>query len=332
MSYLRIFYPELISPVVAILFEILIIWLIAIVNILGVRTVGVVQIITTIIKLLPIILVMIIGAHFFHPEYISHSFNISGKSNLGAFSYAAMLTLWAFSGQETACIPASSVDDPNNIRRATIIGTIFLVLIYIFSTLLLMGMFPPQILSHLSSPFASAAGMVMGGWGHLFVVVCVVISCLGALNSGIMVEGQIPMAIAEDGLFPKIFAKRNRFNVPGFGLAIDAAIMSLFILLTSKADLVEQFQLVITIASVALLISYLYSAMAEVVLIAKARKCGENKDFDKMNITIAIAAAIYACWAIFGSGKEIIFYMTMMIFGSMFLYGFLCLYKAKIVK
>lgn len=330
MSYLKIIFPAIANPMVAPMIGILIIWTFALINIAGIRPIGVVQIVTTIIKLLPIILVIGIGAMYFHPQYITHSFNVSGKSNFNAFSYAAMLTLWAFVGQETACIPASSVTNPaRNIKLATIIGTVILVLVYIASTLAIMGLFAPASLTHSTSPFADAVAMLFGKWGHFFVVVCVVISCFGALNSGILVEGQIPMAIAEDGLFPKIFAKRNKGGVPGWGIAIDATLMSLFLLFTSRADLVEQFQLVITIASVATLIAYLYSAIAEVVMITRLRALGNTQAYNKTNIVIAVFAAIYAFWAIFGSGKEVIFYMTMMLFGSAFL--FILLRKHKTV-
>lgn len=323
MSYLHLLFPSLTNSVVASGVGIAIIWVIATINIIGIRPVGIVQIITTIIKLLPILLVIIIGAMYFHPQNITQHFNISGKSNFGAFSYAAMLTLWAFSGQETACIPAGAAENPErNIQLATIIGTVVLIIVYIFATLAIMGLFPAEILAHSSSPFADAIGMIFGRWGHLFVVICVVISCLGALNSGILVEGQIPMAIAEDGLFPKIFAKRNRGNSPGWGIAIDATLMSCFILLTNRANLAEQFQLVITIASVATLIAYLYSALAEIILITKMRRTGTKQAYNKTNIVIALFAAIYAFWAIFGSGMEIIFYMTMMLFASAILYTY----------
>lgn len=324
IGYLHLLFPTLTNPMIATIVGITIIWIFAGINILGVRTVGIVQIITTIIKLLPIILVVGIGFMHFHPEYITHSFNISGKSNLSAFSYAAMLTLWAFSGQETACIPAGSTHNPErNIRIATIAGTIALVVIYIITTLAVMGLFDPNILAHAKSPFADAMQMVFGYWGRLFVIICIIISCLGALNSGILVEGQIPMAIAEDGLFPKIFAKRNKGNAPGFAIAIDATLMSCFILLTSRSDMIEQFQLIITIASVATLIAYLYSAIAEIILIYKLRAEGKKQSYNKTNIAVAFFAAIYAFWAIFGSGMEIIFYMTMILFGSAFLYAFL---------
>lgn len=324
IGYMHLLFPQLNNPLLATLVGIIIIWTFAGINILGIRSVGIVQIITTIIKLLPIFFIVAIGFMHFHPQYITHSFNVSGKTNLSAFSYAAMLTLWAFSGQETACIPAGSSHNPErNIRIATIVGTIALVLIYIITTLAVMGLFSPDVLAHAKSPFADAMEMIFGQWGRLFVIICIIISCFGALNSGILVEGQIPMAIAEDGLFPKFFAKRNKGNAPYFAIIIDATLMSCFLMLTSKADMIEQFQLVITIASVATLIAYLYSALAEIILIYKLRTKGVMQPYNKTNIMVAFFAAVYAFWAIFGSGMEIIFYMTMMIFGSAILYAFL---------
>lgn len=319
IGYLKLFFPELVSPITATSIGISIIWLIAIINMTGIRPVGIFQIVTTIIKIIPILLVIGIGCYYFHPEYLTNSFNISGKSDLHAFSYAATLTLWAFVGMESACVPTKVIDNPEyNIRRATLIGTGVLAVLYIASSIIVMGIFPNEILAHSSSTFATTVGWIFGKWGEMFVVGCVVVSCLGALNSGLLLEGQVPMAAADDGLFPKIFSRRNKHGVPAWGLAIDATLMSLFIMLTSKANLVEQFQLVVTIASVATLIAYLYSAIAEIVLLSKEKKLAIYK---KTNIIIALLAAIYALWAIFGSGQEIMFYTTMLLFSSALVYA-----------
>jgi len=321
IGYLRIFFPDFISPTVAMFLGISIIWIMAIINMSGIRPVGVFQIITTIIKLIPILLVIGIGIYFFHPEYLTKSFNVSGESNFNAFSYAATLTLWAFVGVESGCVPVGATHNPRrNIHLAMLIGTAIIAVIYIASSIAVMGMFPADVLAHSSSPFAAAVGMVFGRWGQMFVVVCVVISCLGALNSGLLLESQVPMAAADDGLFPKIFARRNKAGVPGWGLAIDATLMSVFVMLTMRPNLVEQFQLVITVAAVATLIAYLYSAMAEVVLLSKERG---KIEFKKTNILVAVLAAVYAFWAIFGSGKEIIFYTAMLLLSSVILYAWL---------
>lgn len=326
ISYLRIFFPNLVDPMTASLVGIGIIWLMAIINISGVRTIGNVQIITTIIKLIPVLLIIGIGLCYFHPEYITQSFNVSSKSNFSAFSYAATLTLWGFVGMEAACIPVSSTTHAErNIRRATIIGILILAAIYITTSIAIMGLFPNAVLTHAVAPFAMAANLAFGGWGQLLVNICIVISCLGALNSGLLLEGQIPMAAADDGLFPKIFAKRNRFGMPAWGLFIDAALMSGFILLTMRPDLIDQFQLVVTVASVATLIAYLYSAIAEIVLLARKGEIA----YKKISASIAILGAIYAIWAIFGAGKEIIFYTAMLFFGSLLLYSYIFWQKQK---
>ncbi|MFA6408835.1 MAG: amino acid permease [Gammaproteobacteria bacterium] len=327
IGYLRIFFPDFISPHIAMFLGISIIWIMAIINMCGIRPVGVLQIVTTIIKLIPILIVIGIGIYFFHPEYLTKSFNISGESNFNAFSYAATLTLWAFVGVESGCVPVGATHNPRrNIHLAMLIGTAVIAVIYIASSIAVMGMFPPEVLAHSSSPFAAAVGMVFGRWGQMFVVVCVVISCLGALNSGLLLESQVPMAAADDGLFPKIFSRRNKAGVPGWGLAIDATLMSLFVMLTMRPNLVEQFQLVITVAAVATLIAYLYSAMAEVVLISKGN---DSAKFKKTNVLVAILAAVYALWAIFGSGKEIIFYTSMLLFSSILLYIYLINLEAR---
>lgn len=329
IAYLRIFFPELFNPFLANVIGISIIWLIAAINIAGIKPVGIVQIITTLIKLLPIVLVIIIGAYYFHPEYLTQSFNISHKSDLSAFSYAATLTLWAFVGMESACVPTGAIENPKrNIYLATIIGTVLLALVYIASSVVVMGALPLHDLIHSASPFASVTGMVFGKWGKIFIAFCVTISCLGALNSGLLLESQVPMAAADDNLFPKIFARRNQKGVPGWGLVIDATLMSIFVILTSRPNLADQFQLVITIAAVFTLVAYLYSSLAEIIILSK----NKQDKLRKTNLVVAILASIYAFWAIFGSGQKIVFYVALFLFLSLIVYVFWSWHEKKIIN
>ncbi|MBN1684391.1 MAG: amino acid permease [Gammaproteobacteria bacterium] len=320
IGYLSIFWPALKHPAISASVSIAILWLVTFINIIGVRSIGIFQLLTTILKFIPLILIGVLGWFYFHPHYLVESFNVTSRSNFSAISYAATLTFWAFIGLESATVPAGYVENPKrNIPLATLIGTVIAAIIYIGSSAAIMGMIPASILAKSSSPFAAAAHIIFGNWGEWFIAIGTIISCLGTLNGWILLQGQVPMAAADDNLFPKIFSKRNKAGIPAIGLMITTLLASVLLLLTSRADLVQQFQIIILIATLASLIPYLYTSMAQVILLKK----NKIKEHIKAYTIIAILACIYALWAIFGSGKDIIYYGSILIFTSIPLYAWL---------
>src|SRR4029077_11089077 len=121
---------------------------------------------------------------------------------------AATLTFWAFGGLESATVPAGAIDQPERtIPRATIIGTILAAILYIVSTVGVMSLVAPDALKVSPAPFADAARAFAGSRAADLVALGAAIACFGALNGWILIAGQIPLAIASDGLFPRAFAR-----------------------------------------------------------------------------------------------------------------------------
>lgn len=321
IGYLAVFWPILKYPAISCLFAIITVWILTFINIFGVRTAGITQLVTTILKLIPIGLIAIFGWWYFHPGFLTHNFNISHHSNFTAFSNAAALTLWSFIGVESATIPAAATKNPaRNIPLATFLGTLIAAVVYISSCTVIMGMIPAPILAQSTFPFAAAANIIFGHWGEWIIAIGAAVSCFGALNGWILLQGQVPMAAADDNLFPKIFAKRNKANVPAWGLIITSILMSILLLLTSSPDLVHEFKILILMAILATVIPYLYTTVAEIIVI-KRQKTTKNK----LHTVLAILASIYAFWIIFSSGMEIIFYGSIIFFISIPLYALVSL-------
>jgi basic amino acid/polyamine antiporter, APA family len=323
VGYLAVFWPSLHSPTARCIVEIMAIWLFTLVNINGVHSAGLVQLVTTILKLIPILLIGLFGWWFFHPEYLTGSFNVSGHSNFTATSTAATLTLWAFIGLESATVPADSVSNPRrNIPLATLMGTLIAAVAYIASSAAIMGMIPMDVLAKSTSPFAAAAGIIFGKWGVWVIAAGAAISCIGALNGWIMLQGQVAMAAADDKLFPAIFAKRNSKGVPAWGLAITSVLITALLLMANSPNLVNEFKLIALLATLATLIPYLYTTMAEIVIFKHHGGCFNSKHW--FNATVALLAGLYVFWAIFGSGREVIFYGSILVFSSVPLYAWIC--------
>lgn len=301
IGYLTNFFPALKIPMVSALAQIAVIWFFTYANILGPKMVGRMQSFTTIVALFPILGMAFIGWYWFHPQVYAAGWNVSGHTTFGAIGATLNLTLWAFIGVETASVSAAVVDNPKrNIPIATVGGVILAAVSYVLSSTVIMGMIPNKALIASSAPFADAAALALGPFAGSIVAGCAAIGCLGSLAGWTLLVGQTAKAAADDGLFPAIFAKTNRNDVPSTGLAIVAAIMTVQVLATISPTASEQFGKIASIAVIMTLLPYIYSAISIKVLGWHHLKDREYA----VSVFIGIVAAVYCLWALAGSDGE----------------------------
>jgi len=316
VSYLSVFIPTLAqNHWQAFAISVVTVWLLTVVNIIGVRSAGVIQLITTILKLVPLILLAVVGIFYIDFGNLS-DFNISGQSNFAALTGAASLTLWSFIGVESASIPAEDVEDPKRtIPRATIYGTLITAIVYILSTIAVMGLVPTHELAHSAAPYATAAYQIFGHWGEKLIAFGAMIATFGALNGWILLQGQVPRAAACDGLFPAAFKRLTKQHTPIVGLVISAILITVLLSLTLSQTLIQQFTFIIRLATLATLIPYLLTTMAQIIIFLNHREKFNPKHFTRSAI-IAILAFCYTFWAMMGSGQDIVFYGCLLFFAG----------------
>ena len=339
IGYLRVFFPILNSSEATTVGAIAFVWVLTLVNIIGIGRAGFLQLLTTIVKLIPLVLIILFGWAYFHLDYLKQPyFNLSNTSDWVAISHGASLTLWAFIGLEAATVPSGSVENPKrNIPLATLIGTGIGALVYILSSLVIMGMINPITLAKSTSPFADAAGIIFGHWGLMLIAIGAIVSCFGALNGWIMLQGQVAMAAAEDGLFPKIFAKKNHYDTPYLGQIISSLLITGLLLLQMSNNLISQFNLFILLAVFASVLPYLYTAVAQWRICSSlARTVPQQEDQSykntwkyKWDLLIALLAVVYSLWAIMSTGTEVLIDGMGLLLSSIVLYGLIRKFKSS---
>lgn len=305
VGYLAVFWGELeTNNLLAALVGIGVIWLLTAVNVMGTRESGAVQVATTILKFVPLAVIGVIGLFFFKSSNVTP---FAPDGTWSAISAAAPLTLWAFIGLESATVAAGEVKDPErNIPRATIYGTLAATVVYIIGTIAVMGVIPTETLAGSTSPFADAAGVMFGGSWEKVIALVALASTFGALNGWILLQGRVPLAAAEDGLFPEQFAKvHGERRTPVFGLVVSSVLVSGLMLMNYTKGLVEAFTFIILLATLTTLVPYAYSAAAQAHLYFTEREIFERGKFARDTVIAALAFA-YSIWAITGSGKDII--------------------------
>jgi basic amino acid/polyamine antiporter, APA family len=318
VGYLDPFAPSLVrNPVTAAAMALAAIWLLTAVNLRGVREAGRVQSVTTVLKVLPLVAVGIAGLFVLNPSHFA-LVDSSGSAVLSGASATATLTLWAFLGLESATIPASSVHDPRRtIPRATITGTTLAAGIYVVSTVGVMAVLPREALGASTAPFSDAARVLAGEWAGTLVALGAVISCFGALNGWILLTGQLPMAIASDGLFPRVFGTISARGVPARGIVISGVLATILIAMNYSRRLVDLFTFIILLATLSTLVPYVFSALATFIL----PENGETARPPRLGGAIVAALAFaYSLWAIAGAGAEVVYWGFLLLIAGLPVY------------
>ncbi|MGB5647373.1 amino acid permease [Muriicola sp.] len=306
VSALTVLFPILEeSSAVAVLTGLGAIWVLTWFNSRGVKNSGKMQLATTLLKLVPI-LVIIAGGFFFFDVNNFVPFNASEETNLGAIAITGTLTLYAFVGFESATVPADNVENPEKtIPQATMLGTLITTLVYILSTVVVMGMIPMEQLASSPAPFADAMRIMSGEIGEEIVAIGAAIAAFGALNGWILIQSQIARATAIDDMFPRIFKKENKKGAPVWGLIIGSILSSMIMLMNYTEGLVEQFKFMILLSMLCCLVPYIFSTAAY-VSIALQRNPGKGSR--PSVFILGTLTFFYAIWAVYGAGEEAVFW------------------------
>jgi len=311
VGYLTVFFPVLHTNAGLGAFVALAsVWALTVVNARGVRTAGYVQLVTTILKVIPLVVIGTVGFLFFQGDNFI-PFNASDGSSFSAISATAAITLFAFLGLESGTVPADQVEDPQRtIPRATIVGTVITAVIYVLSTMAVMGVIAPADLAQSTAPYADAAQSMFGTSGRYLIGAGAVIACFGALNGWILIQGQIPRAAAADGLFPRQFAKLSPQGTPVFSLVASSVLITILVGMNYTGGLVEQFTFIILLATLAALVPYAFCSAAALII-------GKGTRSD---VLFASVGFLYALWAIGGAGRDAVYWGFLMLLAGIPVY------------
>lgn len=302
VGYLSPLWGDL-HPLTNLLLEISIILFVMTLNLSGVRSAGRAELVFTLLKLLPLVIVPAAGLFFIKDTYFT-PFNPTQTPIIHALNGAALLTLWGFIGVESATTPAESVINPTKtIPRAIILGTFVVALVYILGSFVIMGIVPPDTLAHSKAPFADAAQIIFGGNWHLIISVAASIVCLGTLNAWVLTSGQIALGAAYDGHLPHFFTRKNNQGAPQWGLIISCLGMVPILILTLEQDLITQVNTIIDISVTAFLFIYVLSVLSYLKLFWKNKA---SKKIDFRSLLIGLLALLFCVWALMASGIKMV--------------------------
>src|SRR5262245_20523695 len=257
VGYAAVFFPVFMQPLPAFLLAQCVLWTFTVVNMAGVRAGGAVQTVTTVAKIVPLVLLAVV----LFPHADTGNLVPFAPKGWGALFPAIALVAWPYLGSETATIPAGEMKDARRtIRRAAFAGLGLAAVVYFLVAFSVALALPASEIAGSASPMAVAARHALGPWGEQIVTAGALISVAGILNGWILIASRLPQAAARDGYFPKDLERLSAAGAPVRSLVASGIVAGL---LTS------------TYFSRSLLAAYLFIALASTAtaLIAIALTC-----------------------------------------------------------
>ena len=299
VSYLSLFFPGVaVAPAV---FAIGCVWVLTIVNCLSIRAAGTVQVLTTLLKLLPLAAAIIISAAVLGSGEPVAAGPFDAKAiSASAITTSATLTLWAMLGFESAAVSARTVRDPaRTIPRATLAGTFVAGLVYLLACTGIALLLPADIAAQSNAPFADFAEAYVGREAAMAVGLFAAISALGALNGWVLVQGELPLAMARDGVFPRWFAKTSAAGTPVRVQILSSSLITFLIIANYSRSMSELFVFMALLSTAITLIAYLACSAAALRLM-KTHVIVSSRPL----VVTAILGLIYSIWTLYGAGAE----------------------------
>jgi APA family basic amino acid/polyamine antiporter len=302
-------------PLVTIAF----VWLLTLVNCYGVRAAGWVQAVTTLMKLSALLAVALLGVFLVRTDLVLQ--HAAVPLTLEGTTAAATLTMWAMLGLESATVPADKVKDPERtIPRATLLGTVLTALICALACSIVLVMVPSSRLANSNAPFAEAARAFWGDRSAALVTLFAAVSGFGALNGWILLHGELPYAMARDGVFPRVFARESARHTPTFALVSTSVLVTVLVLTSFHGSMVEVFTFMILLATSSNLVTYLVCALALLVLMRRGQLGGAGRGTPWLAVAGVLGGA-FSLWAIFGAGRSAILWGLVLLLAALPVYG-----------
>ena len=225
---------------------------VTLINVLGVRFGVRLNVVSTVAKLLPIAILIVLGL----PKISGANIAITDMPAAGDVTRASVLLIFAFAGIESALVPSGEVRDPQRtVPRAVFLGLVIVTVVYLLVQLVAQGVLGASLAGR-SSPLADAAEVVMGPVGATMLGVGIVVSTFGYLCGMILAIPRALFAFGRDGLMPRALASVHpTYHTPWIAIVVQAVI-------ALALALSGEFERLAIIANVAVLLVYLGCAAA----------------------------------------------------------------------
>lgn len=215
------------------------------INYIGVKPGAITQNVFTLLKLVPLALLIGVGIFFARGSEVAVASQAVPPSGVGAITiaigWALVPVLFSYGGwQQTNFVGEEIIDAPRNLPRALLLGVIAVVAVYVLANVAYIRALGVGGLAASTAPAADAMRAALGPAGGTIIAAGIAISTFGFLNLVILVSPRVYQTMAADGLFfPQMAKLHPRYRTPAAAIVFQAA-WAIGLTLTGKyGDLVD---------------------------------------------------------------------------------------------
>jgi arginine:ornithine antiporter/lysine permease len=304
------------------------VWLMHWLVLRGVRQAAFVNLVATVARLAPLMVFLVIAIFAFNYDKFALNFwGVARGGEVGLGSVAdqvrstMIVTLWGFIGIEGASVLSDRAANRADVGRATLIGFLSALTIYVLVSLLSTGVLTQKELAGLPPPsMAGVLASLIGPWGAAVVSVGLVISVSGTFLSWSMLSAEIPFAAAKDGTFPKWFATANAAGSPANALWITNALVQVFLVVTYFRA--SSYHFLYTIASVAILPPYVFSGAYALKLALTGETYETGRSRRVPDLVTGAVATLYGLWLCYAAKLSELLLATILFAPATLIYMF----------
>ncbi|WP_395063064.1 arginine-ornithine antiporter [Paraburkholderia silvatlantica] len=290
----------------------------------GIKEASFINQITTIGKIVPLVLFILICLFAFRLDVFSADIWARSSPALGGVldqvRNMMLVTVWVFVGIEGATVFSARAADRKSVGKATVIGFFVVLLILVLVNVLALGIMTQRQLAGLKNP--SMAGVlehVIGHWGVVLVSVGLAISLAGALLSWVMLCAEILFSAARDRTMPAFLRKENARQVPANALWLTNGMVQMFLLITlvSKGTYLS----LIYLATSMILVPYFWSATYALLLAIRGETYELSQKARRRDLMIAAVSVLYAVWLLYAGGVKYLLLSSLLYAPSVVLFA-----------
>ncbi|NMM64006.1 amino acid permease [Clostridium sp. P21] len=291
------------KPLVSFLMASALLWFIHFIQTRGCKSVGIINAIATAGKIVPLLLVIILGITIFK----SQVFNVQNwktvivstgdTATVASQVKGAMGTiLWCFIGVEAATVLSERAKSQKIVGTATVLSLLVVLLINVLITVAAMGSIPAKVLASSQTPLADVLIRTsIGNIGAIIVKIGLIVALLGNLMSWIMLTAEIAYIAAKGGSMPKWFTKLNSHDAPVNALLITDLVTQIFIFSLFSPALQSAYNTVFLVATTCILVPYLFSSLY-------AFKVSMQDNLGIKDKIVSLLASVYSVYVIYAVG------------------------------
>jgi amino acid transporter len=247
--------------------QLTLIWLMFFLNLLGPKQVARFQSLCVLLGLAPVAVVLLGGWSSFDAQLFAASWNTTGaewntaqsapRTDMAVVFASLAPVFWAFVGLETGAMVARIVRDPDrNVPRATLAGIAVAGVVYIVSSVLVMGIVPAKELAASSAPFALVAGNIFGAWAMPIIALAAALKATGTLGGWMLVSGESGACAAKRGYLPRFFGAQLRNGAAHWGLVFITLGMTAITFITLAPTVAQQFGFIVNVVVLLIVLAY----------------------------------------------------------------------------